>query len=461
MVRALVRHAREVEGVEAVPVVWTPAGWLAVGGDFEPTALYRRLRRWRRESARGSSQERAAAAVPGAEPGQAPGAVPVVAMGAGTGVVPGAVTAPGAQGGGSAGGRSRWKTTAHRAITLLGAPQAILPWRKARPVAGDVLLLADTSWHLLGVYDAARRLRGKGVAVGAVVYDLFPLTNPEWCDAALVGVYRAWADKVWPHLDFALCISGATEAELSRECAERGIATLRSGVIPLGIDPPAVSPAAADVAASGVGETPTGTGAVCPPGERQPPACVRGVRQALADFLAGGGVFVQVGTIEPRKNHATVLAAFERLWAEGSGLRLLLAGGRGWRSRELLMRLDDHPERGRRLLVLHDATDAELDAAYRAAVATLCPSLGEGFDLPVIESLARGTPVLASDLPVHREVAQGGVSAGMVVLLPRDQPSAWAGAIVAPPTVRVPLEIPTWAQAVTRTLRAASDLGGG
>jgi glycosyltransferase involved in cell wall biosynthesis len=49
--------------------------------------------------------------------------------------------------------------------------------------------------------------------------------------------------------------------------------------------------------------------------------------------------------------------------------------------------------------------DRTLDGLYRAATCFVLPSLAEGFGLPVLEAMARGTPVACSDIPVLREVA--------------------------------------------------------
>ena len=71
--------------------------------------------------------------------------------------------------------------------------------------------------------------------------------------------------------------------------------------------------------------------------------------------------------------------------------------------------------------VLPFLSPAELAAVYRRAALVLVPSDAEGFGLPVIEALAAGTPVLASDLPVLREV--GGAAASYAPVADVD---AWA-----------------------------------
>ena len=109
-----------------------------------------------------------------------------------------------------------------------------------------------------------------------------------------------------------------------------------------------------------------------------------------------------VGTLEPRKGHSLVLDRFEELWDAGSPARLIIAGRAPWPP--LLARIRAHEELGDRLLYRDDVADRELAALYRGAVATISASAGEGFGLPVVESLSLGTPVIASDIPAHREV---------------------------------------------------------
>ena len=59
------------------------------------------------------------------------------------------------------------------------------------------------------------------------------------------------------------------------------------------------------------------------------------------------------------------------------------------------------------LLYLHNVPSDELRVLYRHAAATVCPSLAEGFDYSGIEAMASGGVVVASDIPVHREVFHG------------------------------------------------------
>ena len=112
-----------------------------------------------------------------------------------------------------------------------------------------------------------------------------------------------------------------------------------------------------------------------------------------------------VGTLQPRKNLARVLAAFERLVAGGWPGRLVLVGQQGWLSDPLFAAIarPDSPAHGRIHLTGYLA-DADLPIVYNGAVGLVFPSLYEGFGLPALEALACGTPVLTSDTTSLPEV---------------------------------------------------------
>jgi glycosyltransferase involved in cell wall biosynthesis len=134
--------------------------------------------------------------------------------------------------------------------------------------------------------------------------------------------------------------------------------------------------------------------------------------------------FLVVGTLEPRKSQATVLDAFELLWQRGDASRLILVGREGFGSHVLARRILRHPERGRRLIWLSKASDADLELCYRNATALINVSRHEGFGLPIVEAQHRGLAVIASDIPVFREV--GG---DRVAYVPPDDEIALAKAI--------------------------------
>ncbi len=117
--------------------------------------------------------------------------------------------------------------------------------------------------------------------------------------------------------------------------------------------------------------------------------------------------FVCISTIEPRKNHLTLLHVWRRL-AERHGdrtPRLVLVGRRGWENENVVDLLERSPLIRRFVTENPATTDAELADLLGGCRALLFPSFAEGFGMPVAEALAAGTPVICSDLPVLREVA--------------------------------------------------------
>jgi glycosyltransferase involved in cell wall biosynthesis len=111
-----------------------------------------------------------------------------------------------------------------------------------------------------------------------------------------------------------------------------------------------------------------------------------------------------VSTIEPRKNHLTLLSAWEKLRVERfPTLKLVIVGSLGWHHKQIVRKFRPWLERGDAFL-LEDVLSAELHVLYGHARATVCPSFGEGFDFSGVEAMKSGCPVVASDIPVHREV---------------------------------------------------------
>jgi glycosyltransferase involved in cell wall biosynthesis len=290
-------------------------------------------------------------------------------------------------------------------------------------VGEDTPVLAGPGDRLLGldllrdriaeIGPAWRDLRSRGVRISVVVYDLLPLSNPEWFPAGVSARFSTWLDLVLEHADQALCISRTVAEALRERCVARGGA--RQPVIRQPV-----------IRSFGLGA--------------DLESWLLPMRR-LPGFAPGQPRFVVVGTIEPRKGHAQALAAFESLWADGSPAQLLIAGRYGWGAASLAARLRSHPEYGKRLLWIDAADDADLAAAYRESTALLAPSHGEGFGLPLVEAAAHGLPVLARDLPVFREVGGPGVdyfsgeSPGQLQAAIEDWLRRWESGAISPPDV--------------------------
>ena len=114
-----------------------------------------------------------------------------------------------------------------------------------------------------------------------------------------------------------------------------------------------------------------------------------------------------VSTIEPRKNHARLLAAWEVLKsAVDPDMKMVVVGGLGWDYQQMIRGFRPWIDRGE-LFMLNAVPAPDLRVLYRHATATVCPSLGEGFDFSGVEAMRSGGVVIASDIPVHREVYDG------------------------------------------------------
>lgn len=127
--------------------------------------------------------------------------------------------------------------------------------------------------------------------------------------------------------------------------------------------------------------------------------------------------FLYVGTLEPRKNLARALRAFERaLPSLPASTSFVLVGQRGWKYAATL-RTASRPELRGRVVLPGYVPEEDLPALMSGALAFVYPSLYEGFGLPVVEAMACGTPVMTSRSSSLAEIAEGAA----LLVDPRDE----------------------------------------
>ncbi len=246
--------------------------------------------------------------------------------------------------------------------------------------SGDILIYLDLNPGFAIAHKAYNvRLRAKGVGVYHVVYDIIPLLRPETFWPELCIEFGAWLEAV-SMADGALCISASVAAELETyitRFGEKRDDPFKIGWFHLG----------ADIHNS----VPT-----------------TGLPSDFDDIIGKINrhtTFMMVGTLEPRKGHRQVLAAFDQLWASGENVVLVIFGRLGWLMDDFATTLKDHEEYGGRLLWITGGSDEYLDQLYKNCDCLIAASDAEGFGLPLIEAAQYGIPVIARAIPVFQEVA--------------------------------------------------------
>ena len=230
---------------------------------------------------------------------------------------------------------------------------------------------------------------GKGVAEVVTIHDLTALHFPELCTADVLQwpplLERALARGAWVH-----AVSGSVADEVREAFPTAGD---RVVAIPNGVDPPAPEVAGRTDAAAG-------------------------------RHLAGGDRYVlALGTVEPRKDLPSLVAAFDALATDDPDLRLVIAGPDGWGADALTAARDAATNR-RRIVRLGWVSDDQRAALLRGASVVAYPSRYEGFGLVPLEALAVGTPVVATAVGALPEVLGDAAP-----LVPPSDPDALAEAL--------------------------------
>jgi glycosyltransferase involved in cell wall biosynthesis len=247
------------------------------------------------------------------------------------------------------------------------ARACVPPWPSQDAASRISFSLSHSGIERPGLRDWLIRTRQRPVFF---VHDLIPIVHPEFCRA---GEARRHAARMTNLLSVGaglVCNSESTFQSLRQFAAARGLEMPETVVASLA--PP---------------ELPDTAGTTSP---------------------LAVPYFVILGTIEARKNHLLLL----HLWREMAATagpdmpHLVIIGQRGWECENVIDMLERCDALQGVVHELSDCADAELARYLRHARALLFPSFAEGYGLPLMEAFALGTPVIASDLPVFREIAR-------------------------------------------------------
>ena len=234
-----------------------------------------------------------------------------------------------------------------------------------RPLRGDLLFFAGAYWATYDFFHLLTTLKANGVVIGVLVYDIIPITHPEWLPkhARQFVVDRAIA--MFSSSDIFVTISEFARQELLFVLNEE-----------MNLDKPVIT--------------------VTLPQE------LPARHEDSSKVLEGGypKFVLSVGTIEGRKNHRLlfyVWAALCRKYGYENIPYLFLAGKWGGYSEEFAELCSDSNFVNGRIRVLDKLSDADLANLYKSCLFSVFPSHVEGWGMPVGESLSFGKACVASN----------------------------------------------------------------
>lgn len=204
------------------------------------------------------------------------------------------------------------------------------------------------------------------------VHDLSLLRDPKWHPHSRRLILGNLVERSARRADLVLCVSSSVKEDIVKR---------------LGVDP------------SRVRVTPLA------PAEHFKQAPRERVTATQRKYGLPSEYLLYVGNIEPRKNLQRLVSAWESLGSDGScELPLVLVGRPAWLYQETLRAIRTS-RRSSRIYLTGYVAEEDLPALYSGALLFVYPSLFEGFGLPVLEAMACGVPVLASDIKPFREIS--------------------------------------------------------
>lgn len=270
----------------------------------------------------------------------------------------------------------------HHILRWSTLSQSVLRGKAIEPGSTQVLILPDAYWTRRDIWKTVQAHRSAGALIATIVYDLIPLTHPQFVGRKRSHKFKNYLDQVILYSDTIVAISETVAQDVRNYIA----------------DQPDPSQLCRDIRSFVLGAE------LSIPRSDSTHGSVRPIINSLFDTAYKNPPYLMVASFDPRKNHQQALDAFDLLWKTQPELNLCFAGRTGSMCGELMERIENHPKFERGLWVFHDLSDIELHYAYERCSGVLLPSIVEGFGLPIVESLWHGRKTFASHTPIHREV---------------------------------------------------------
>jgi glycosyltransferase involved in cell wall biosynthesis len=271
---------------------------------------------------------------------------------------------------------------------------------RAVPVAArprDIFLAIGAFWTMKGMGLLLQKLKNAGVIIGILIHDIIPIVAPEYFEARDTRMFVRGIGEALTFADFILTTSEYNKTSLIEHMTARKTAPLPVHLVPLAYELLHAAPLESKIS-----------------------SVVAGI--IATDFV------LCVGTLEVRKNPTYLFNVWKMLVRSGRSNipQLVLAGRKGWLVQDFMDQLAACNHLGGRIVVVHSATDVELDWLYRKCMLTMFPSFVEGRGLPVGESLAHGKICLCSAVGGFQKRA-GSSQIISTLTTPAAASSSWCG----------------------------------
>ena len=236
----------------------------------------------------------------------------------------------------------------------------------------DVLIILGKPWDNMFIIKELRKQKLEtNFTLVHLIYDMIPVFLPHVFGKPVPKNYTEYMFEAMSISDHLVAISESTKKDIKRFCDEENLPYKPTTVIKLGDS------------FSGLETDKKRLSELSP-----------------KDFL------LCVGTLEIRKNHILLYTAYKEGLSRGVQMpKLVIVGGKGWYTNDVLYEFENDPEMKNRVFIKNNVSDRELAWLYKNCKFTVYPSVYEGWGLPITESLAYGKMCLASGSSSMKEIA--------------------------------------------------------